>query len=415
MTGPSFADLFHVFGRIGLLSFGGPAAQISLMHRELVEKHKWLPEKQFLGALSFCMLLPGPEAMQLATYTGWKLRGTAGGLMGGLLFVLPGAVVIALLGALYIGLGDVRLVQAAFLGVQAAIVAVVIQALIRLSRKVLNSRRAFLIALVAFLCLFTSILPFPLVVLFAGAAGFVLAAPGRSGPPPKAPLPGWRRTLTTALIWATLWAVPIASLAVLNADFLFTLALFFSKLAIVTFGGAYAVLAYMVQSVVNEHHWLTTHQMMDALGLAETTPGPLILITQFVGQLAGHSQGGIPLAILAGLITLWCTFTPCFLWIFTGAPYVEHLLHNPRLTGALSMISAAIVGVIANLGLWFSLQFVFSETVTGPFGTLPVVDSFLPLNALLMALGGVLLLALRLPLIATLTATALASIATTLI
>ncbi|WP_372885673.1 chromate efflux transporter [Shimia sp.] len=409
LPAPSLGDLFGVFGRIGLLSFGGPAAQISLMHRELVEKRQWLDEEQFLGALSFCMMLPGPEAMQLATYAGWRLRGTPGGLIAGLLFVLPGAAVIALLGAVYIGFGDLPGVRAGFLGVQAAIVAVVIQALLRLSRRVLRNRRAALVALGAFAGLFSGLLPFPVVVIAAGCLGFAL---GRDPATKRdaGPLPGWRRTLPVVLGWAALWAAPLVLLALLDAGFLLTLGLFFSKLAIVGFGGAYAVLAYMVQAVVTEHQWLTTHQMMDALGLAETTPGPLILVTQFVGQIAGHGAGGAGMAALAGLITLWCTFVPCFLWIFTGAPYVEAVLRHPRLTGALALISAAIVGVIASLGLWFALHVLFGETRSGPWGTLPVFDSFEPAQAALVLLGAALLFLLRLPLVATLAATALSAI-----
>ena len=403
---PSLREMVAVFGRIGLLSFGGPAAQISLMHRELVEARPWLEEKEFLGALSFCMMLPGPEAMQLATYTGWKLRGTPGGLIGGVLFVLPGALLIALLAWFYLRFGDLAPVRAAFLGVQAVVVAVVVQALLRLSGKVLQDRPSRLAAGFAFLALFTQALPFPAVIVLAALAGFLLPAPSAPGPstrPLRVPL---KRTLRTIAIWGGLWALPILALALSQATMLLDLALFFSRLAVVTFGGAYAVLAYMVQAVVQDHQWLTTTQMMDALGLAETTPGPLILVTQFVGHLAGYQAGGFSLALIAGLITLWCTFVPCFLWIFAGAPYVETLLQAPRLTNALRLISAAVVGVIANLGLWFALHVLFAaHQVVGPL-TLPDLSSFQPLSALLILFGGVLLLWLRLPLVATLFATA---------
>ena len=398
MNNPSVSEMVRVFGRIGVLSFGGPAAQISLMHRELVETRNWLKEKQFLGALSFCMMLPGPEAMQLATYTGWRMRGILGGLIGGLLFVLPGAIVIALLGALYIAYGDLPPVKAAFLGVQAAVVTIIVQALIRLSGKVLKDWPARLVAIAAFAALFTSVLPFPAVVLLAGIIGFLRPSTpdARDGPATIVP---WRQTLRTVLIWGGLWAIPVFGLWAGSATFLTDVALFFSKLAVVTFGGAYAVLAYMVQAVVNDHQWLNTSQMMDALGLAETTPGPLILVTQFVGQLAGFQQGGAGLAIAAGLVTLWCTFTPCFLWIFACAPYVENLLHQPKLNGALTMISAAIVGVIANLGLWFGLHVIFAEHIQMSWGTLPVLSSFQTLATGLVGLGAVLLFVFRTPIV----------------
>ena len=398
MTPPSISEMVRVFGRIGLLSFGGPAAQISMMHRELVETRNWLKEKQFLGALSFCMMLPGPEAMQLATYTGWRMRGVLGGLIGGLLFVLPGAIVIALLGALYIAYGDLTSVKAAFLGVQAAVVAIIVQALFRLSGRVLKDWPARLMAIAAFVILFTSALPFPAVVLLAGFIGFLRPSSpdSREGPASKVL---WHQTLRTVLIWGSLWAIPVFGLWASGATFLTDIALFFSKLAVVTFGGAYAVLAYMVQAVVNEHQWLNTSQMMDALGLAETTPGPLILVTQFVGQLAGFQQGGVGLAIAAGLVTLWCTFIPCFLWIFACAPYVENLLHQPKLTGALAMISAAIVGVIANLGLWFGLHVIFADHIQLAWGTLPVLSSFQTVATALVGFGAVMLFVIRLPIV----------------
>lgn len=405
---PSLLELIRVFGRIGLLSFGGPAAQISLMHQELVDRTGWLEEKKFLGALSFCMMLPGPEAMQLATYTGWTLRGTIGGLIGGLLFVLPGALVIALLGALYISYGDLPVIKAAFLGVQAAVVAIILQALGRLSRKVLVNQTARLAAILAFGALFTGLLPFPVVIVLAAFVGLLLPASSHSQESVQVSVP-LAATVKTILIWGALWGVPIGFLWASNAVFLTEIALFFSRLAVVTFGGAYAVLAYMVQSVVTDHGWLTTAQMMDALGLAETTPGPLILVTQFVAQLAGYANGGASLAVAAGLVALWCTFIPCFLWIFAGAPYVNKLLGQPRLTSALAMISASVVGVIANLGLWFALHVVFSDHVTTAFGTLPVWTSFETFATGLVALGCVLLFALRLPLLATLAVCAVAA------
>lgn len=403
-TTPTLPDLFRVFGRIGILSFGGPAAQISLMHRELVDRTGWIKEEQFLGALSFCMFLPGPEAMQLATYAGWKLRGVPGGLIGGLLFVLPGALTISLLAYLYIAFGSVSAVEAAFLGIQATVIAIIVQAMFRLSFKVLNGALNLIVAALSFLCLYTGLLPFPAVILLAGVLGALLAQPGASSDTPAAP--PQNRPLPTVLTWAGLWAAPIMLVWMLDHQFLLTLALFFSKLAVVTFGGAYAVLAYMVQAVVNDYQWLETAQMMDALGLAETTPGPLILVTQFTGILAGHAQGGLSLAILAGLLTLWCTFTPCFLWIFAAAPYVENLLSQPRLTGALKMISAAVLGVIANLSLWFAMHFLFDEVSQTVIGAVPILDSFAIVPAFLAGVAALLLLALRLPLLATLAAMA---------
>jgi len=352
---PSYSDLFRVFGRIGLMSFGGPVAQISLMHRALVEEQAWLEEKQFLGALSFCMLLPGPEAMQLATFTGWKLRGTRGGMIAGLLFVLPGAVLIALLAGLYVAFGQVPIVQSAFLGVKAAVVAVVFQAMLRLAPKVLSSPLNIGFAVAACCILYMGVLPFPALILSAGVAGYVTAKPpavSAAGVSTQMRATGLARTtLKTVIFWGLLWAAPIVLVWGIDHTFLIDIAVFFSKLAVVTFGGAYAVLAYMVQSVVTDFEWLTTAQMMDALGLAETTPGPLILVTQFVGHLAGYAQGGVGLAFIAGLLTLWCTFVPCFLWIFAGAPYVDNLLENPRLSGALKVISASVLGVIANLSI----------------------------------------------------------------
>ena len=408
---PSLTELFRVFARIGLLSFGGPAAQISLMHTELVQRRSWLEEKQFLGALSFCMLLPGPEAMQLATYAGWRLRGVPGGLIAGLLFVLPGALVITALALGYASYGQVPLVQAAFAGIKAAVIMIVLQALLSLSRRALSGWDDWLLAGAAFVAMFFLAVPFPLVIAIAalwGALRAVRTTSDRTAPAaPHAPSQALApvplvQTLVTVAIWGTLWALPVVLVWAMDARFLTDLALFFSKLAVVTFGGAYAVLAYMTQAVVETHGWLTTQQMIDALGLAETTPGPLILVTQFVGLLAGHAESGPALALLAGALTLWVTFTPCFLWIFAGAPYVEALLARPRLKGALAGISAAVVGVILNLSVWFALHVLFGDVSRGPLGPLPVPASFLPINAGLTCLAAILLLGLRLPMIAVL-------------
>jgi chromate transporter len=357
---PQMAELFRVFGRIGLLSFGGPAAQIALMHKELVEERGWLTEKQYLQALSFCMLLPGPEAMQLATYAGWRVAGVAGGLIGGLLFVVPGAVVILALAALYAVYGGVPLAEALFLGIKATVIVIVAQALLKVSARALSGPLAWTLAVAAFLGLFVLQLPFPLIVIGAALIGAVAATgPASVAPAPRVPPSG---TLRTVMLWGAIWLLPLAALwVVAPGGILAEVGLFFAKLAVVTFGGAYAVLAWMVQEVVQDFGWLTTAQMMDALGLAETTPGPLILVTEFVGFLAGAQEGGLGLGVAAALVTLWVTFAPCFLWIFAGAPYVEWIATRPRLQGALDAITAAVVGVIANLSLWFALHVVFGE------------------------------------------------------
>ncbi|NEK20810.1 chromate efflux transporter [Sulfitobacter sp. JBTF-M27] len=395
MSAPAWGMLTRIFGRIGLLSFGGPAAQIALMHRELVEERPWLSEAAYLRALSLCMLLPGPEAMQLATYAGWRLRGIAGGLLAGLLFVVPGAIVIAALALGYAFYGQLPLVQAAFLGIKAAVIIVVFQALRKVAGKALHELQGWLLALLSFLALFLFGLPFPLIILTAGLWGMLINAgstvPENIVTPPKA------HSLATLLIWSAFWAAPLAFLWVTDQSFLLQLGLFFSKLAVVTFGGAYAVLAYMTQTVVQDYGWITTDQMIDALGLAETTPGPLILVTEFVALLAGFAQSGISGAIAAGLLALWVTFTPCFLWIFLAGPYLERISAQPRLAGALQAITAAVVGVIANLSLWFALHVLFADVTPNAIGAmpLPIWSSFIPAAAGLTLLGAVLMLGLK--------------------
>ena len=379
----TFADMTRTFGRIGCLSFGGPAAQIALMHKELVEDRGWLNEDDFLRALSFCMLLPGPEAMQLATYAGWRLRGVAGGLLAGLLFVLPGAAVIAALVWLYTLFGGLPLVQAGFLGIKAAVIVIVVQALARIAQKALKDRTGQAIAAAAFLAVFLFNLPFPLVV--ALAAGFGLfqrpaANTAKLEAPVHVPHSHWRNVL----FWAMIWLVPLAGLSLIGSEFLATLGWFFAKLAVVTFGGAYAVLAYVTQTVVSDHGWITTSQMIDALGLAETTPGPLVLVTQFVAMLAGHGQGGAGMALAAGLVALWATFAPCFLWIFAAAPYLEHITRLPRLQGALTAITAAVAGMMLNLSLWFTLHLLFTEQATSRFGVILPNWSSLDTHALVL-------------------------------
>lgn len=393
----SLAELARVFGRIGLLSFGGPAAQIALMHRELVETRDWLSERQFLGALSFTMLLPGPEAMQLATYAGWRLDGMRGGLLAGGLFVLPGALVVLFLAALYAIFGQLPLVAALFLGIKATVIVVVIEALLRVGRKALKGAVAYGLAALAFLSLFAFALPFPLVIAGAALAGALWMQAEADAAVAAAPRVRTARTLTTVATWGALWLVPLLLLWLVAPEGLLTqVGLFFAKLAVVTFGGAYAVLAYMVQQVVGDYGWLTTGQMMDALGLAETTPGPLILVTEFVGFLAGAGQGGLWLGLAAALVTLWVTFVPCFLWIFAFAPYVEWITGQPRLNGALSGITAAVVGVILNLSLWFALHVFFgsvTQVTLGPAQLWLPDPATVDLGAILLAgLAGWLLL-----------------------
>ncbi|NNE86581.1 MAG: chromate efflux transporter [Silicimonas sp.] len=406
------AELFSAFGRIGLMSFGGPAAQISLMHKVLVDEKKWLTEEQFLNALSFCMMLPGPEAMQLATYSGWRLRGTFGGLIAGLLFVVPGALVIAVLAGVYVTYGSVPVVASVFLGVKAVVVVIVIDALLRIAGKAFTRPAHRVLAVLSFLAIFVFHIPFPLIVLTAGLWGWVTAA---SSNLPTETAPARVSVTKPVLIWGSLWAAPILGLWAAGAAFLTDLALFFSKLAVVTFGGAYAVLAYMTQEVVVSKGWIETEAMIDGLGLAETTPGPLILVTEFVGFLAGFAAGGLWMAIAAAIVTLWVTFIPCFLWIFAGAPFIDQLTHAPRFSGALKAITAAVVGVIANLSLWFAAHVFFgrlSEVQIGPARILtPDFASLQPLPAILAIGAALLMFNLKLSLEKTLIAGGLAGLA----
>ncbi|MFT6025651.1 MAG: chromate transporter [Ascidiaceihabitans sp.] len=365
----STKEMFSAFGRIGLLSFGGPAAQIALMHSELVERRKWLDEDQFLRALSLCMLLPGPEAMQMATYAGWRLRGTFGGILAGLLFVIPGALVILALALGYVIYGQLPLVQAAFLGIKAAVIIVVLQALMRLGTKALKTREAWVIAAFGFIALFAFGVPFPLLIGAAGLYGYLTATAQTT--PARAPTQR-PNTLGVIAVWGALWAAPLVLLALYDQTFLTQIGLFFSKLAVVTFGGAYAVLAYMSQTVVQDFGWITSGQMIDALGLAETTPGPLILVTEFVALLAGYAEGGIGLALAAGAIALWVTFIPCFLWIFVAGPYIETLTDRPKLARGLQCITSAVVGVILNLSIWFAMHVLFAQITH--WGALPLPD-----------------------------------------
>ena len=396
---PTLGEAFIVWLRIGLLSFGGPAAQIALMHREVVDARRWLDERQYLNALSFCMLLPGPEAMQLATYAGWRLHGTLGGLVAGLLFVLPGALVMLLLAAIYALYGNLPLVSALFLGVKAAVIVIVVEALLRVARRSLQLPEHWLVAGLAFVGIFFLAIPFPLIIGLAALFGFLRAA-GHSADAPVAVGVSPRASLATASIWLSLWALPMLALALLDPNgLLFDIGAFFSKLAVVTFGGAYAVLAYLGQDVVTQFGWLEAGEMMDGLGLAETTPGPLILVNEFVGFLAAFREGGLGYGVIGALLTLWVTFTPCFLWIFVGAPYIDWIGSQSRLRGALTAITAAVVGVILNLSIWFALHVFFAEVSMQRAGPLvlwrPQLDTLDWRVIVLSLLCALLLLRLR--------------------
>lgn len=413
---PSRSRAFTVWLKIGLLSFGGPAGQIALMHKILVEERKWIDESRFLHALNYCMLLPGPEAQQLATYIGWLLNRTIGGLVAGILFVLPGAVVMLTLSIAYALYAEIPLVAAAFVGVKAAVLIVVVEAVLRIGKRALRTAPMYLIAAAAFAAIFLFAVPFPIIVAGAALVGFVggmtrpdlfvvikgqpaddagtvsvvdaMAARGELGHT----APSGRRSLWLILIFGGLWGGPVAALfyAFGSGNVFSEEAAFFSKLAVVTFGGAYAVLAYMAQQAVETYSWLTGAEMLDGLGLAETTPGPLIMVTQFVGFLGAyrHAVGIDPIlaGVLGSIVTIWVTFAPCFLWIFLGAPYIERLRDNLHLSAALSGITAAVVGVILNLAVWFGLRMAFDEV-----GSVDIVGLSLPMldfaTADLMAIG----------------------------
>jgi len=402
----SFAEATRVWMRIAALSFGGPAGQIAVMHRILVEEKRWIGESRFLHALNYCMLLPGPEAMQLATYFGWLLHGVRGGLVAGCLFVLPGFLSILALSVLYASFQEATLVQALFFGIKAAVLAIVIEALLRIGKRALKTWPMYLIAASAFVAIFVFDAPFPLIIAMAALVGFLGGRfdPGRflvikahetpddekdsstdavleAGDSDRIQ-PTWRGALRTALTWGSLWAAPIIALLLLvGPDHVFTeLAVFFSKLAVVTFGGAYAVLAYMAQEAVQTYGWLAPGEILDGLGMAETTPGPLIQVVQFVGFLGGYRDAGMmgPVAsgVVASVIVTWVTFAPCFLWIFLGAPFIEKLRGVKLLTAALSAVTAAVVGVILNLAIWFALHVVFArlDEVSGYGASLLVPD-----------------------------------------
>jgi chromate transporter len=395
----SFGDALKVWARIGLFSFGGPAAQIALMHRVLVDERKWLSEERFLHALNFCMLLPGPEAMQLATYAGWRMHGLRGGLAAGLLFVLPGAVVVLALSMLYVAFGSIPVIGALFFGIKAAVLAIVVEALLRVSRRALRQ---------------------PVIILAAALVGFFRTA-GEAFQPAAVRI-HFGETLATMAVWLALWLVPVALiLLAFGPQHVFSgIAVFFSKLAVVTFGGAYAVLSYLAQEVVQARGWLTTGEMVDGLGLAETTPGPLILVIEYVAYLSAHRfAGGLWGGIAGAAIALWVTFVPCFMWIFAFAPYLDYLRSMPRLSGALAAITAAVVGVILNLSLWFALHVLFEKvtrvTVPPLDIWLPDLASINPLSVLLAVAAALMLLKFDLGVVRTIVVSALAGLASMLL
>ena len=381
----------RVWLRVALLSFGGPAGQIAVMHRIVVEEQRWISERRFLHALNYCMLLPGPEAQQLATYIGWLMHRTLGGLMAGGLFVVPGIVAIMGLSYVYAAFGNVPLVVASFFGLKAAVLAIVLEAVFRIGKRALKNNVLRALAAAAFVGIFFFDVPFPVIILGAGLIGLAGAASGAQvfklagghgagggneiaaadtvlgDALPAHARPNAGRALAVAGLWLTLWLVPvIALLAMLGADNVFSqIAVFFSKMAVVTFGGAYAVLAYVAQQAVEHYGWLKPGEMLDGLGMAETTPGPLIMVLQFVGFMAAFRDAGTLSPMLAGtlggLLATWVTFTPCFLWIFVGAPFIELARDNKALNGALSAITAAVVGVVLNLAIWFALHAIFRQ------------------------------------------------------
>ncbi|MDX2307432.1 MAG: chromate efflux transporter [Hyphomicrobium sp.] len=422
VSNPSFAEALPTWAKIGFVSFGGPAGQIALMHKILVDEKRWIDEQRFLTGLNFCMLLPGPEAMQLATYVGWRLHGIAGGLAAGLLFVLPGAALILALALAYAQYGQLDVAETVFLGVKAAVLAIVVEALLKVAKRALKGPFDWALAAAAFVAIFAFAVPFPLVVIAAGLVGYVRgtsapAPPALSLEPIRVP---WQSTATTIALWLAIWLLPLVAIGAWAGPghVLTECAWLFSKLAVVTFGGAYAVLTYLAQEIVQTYGWLTTGEMLDALGLAETTPGPLILVIEFVAVVAAWRHGGEPqfgMALLGGFVALWATFAPCFLWVFAGAPYVERLHSMPRLKAALAGITAAVVGVIMNLTIWFALHVLFRSVGKWSFGPLqmelPDLLSLDPRAAVLSVLAFALLFGFNRGILQTLAMTALAAVA----
>jgi chromate transporter len=435
--GVPFAEAVRIWLRIAALSFGGPAGQIAVMHRIVVEERRWISEERFLHALNSCHLLPGPEAQQLAIYIGWLMHRTRGGVVAGALFVLPGVIALMALSWIYVISGNVSLVAGLFFGLKAAVLAVVIEAVLRVGRRALKSRPAIAVAGMAFVALFFFAVPFPLVVLAAAATGFVadrLGYPllGKAGHSnqgndllgeqiPDHARPSVARAIGVVAVWLPLWLGPVLLLWLfLGADDVFTrLGVFFSEVAVVSFGGAYAVLTYAAQQAVEVHHWLRPEEMLAGLGMAETTPGPLIMVLQYVGFLAGYRAPGTmpPLlaGTLAGLLVTWVTFTPCFLWVLLGAPYVEAMRGVRALGAALSAVTAAVVGVILNLAVWFGIHVIFRETATRHGFWLrldvPVLPSLDVFAALLAAAAAIAIFRFRVGIMRTLLACSLAGVA----
>jgi len=405
---PTFVAAFRFWLKLGFISFGGPTGQIAIMHSELVEKKRWISEARFLHALNYCMLLPGPEAQQLATYVGWLLHKTWGGVVAGALFVIPSMFILWALSFVYVAFSNVPSVAAIFYGLKPAVLAIVAAAVIRIGSKALKNEVMGTLAAVAFVAIYFFKVPFPIIILAAAMIGFIGGKVRRDkflvirGHGPKTgsaettaiddnaavaehTRPTLARALKVCATWLALWWIPIALLALWlgTSHTLFREAIFFSKASMVTFGGAYAVLPYVSQQAVETHGWLTAPQMLDGLGLAETTPGPLIMVLQFVGFLGGWNQPGAlpPLlsATLGALITTWTTFIPCFLWIFLGAPHIEQLRGNEKLTSALSAVTAAVVGVILNLAVWFGLHVLFPAGAVDWFAVAIAVIAFVGL------------------------------------
>lgn len=437
--GVSLRDAFWTWLRIACLSFGGPAGQIAVMHRIIVDEKKWAPESRFMHALNYCMLLPGPEAQQLATYIGWLMHRTLGGLIAGGLFILPGVISIMALSVIYALWGDVKIVAALFFGLKAAVLAIVLEAVVRIGRRGLKSRTMRALASASFIAIFFFSVPFPAIVLAAGLIGYAAASRGSAAflaaghgsahedgisllgneTPPHA-LPSAKRAAQVSVIWLALWLVPVAAiLACAGPQSVYsTIAVFFSKMAVVTFGGAYAVLAYVAQQAVETYHWLTPGEMLNGLGMAETTPGPLIMVLQFVGFMAAfRSHGDLPpllAGVLGGLLASWVTFAPCFLWIFLGAPYIEKVRANKALSGALGAITAAVVGIILNLAIWFAIHTIFRRTVAinnyGLNFDAPVISSVDPWSLALALAAAAAIFRLRAGMIPTLLACCLGGI-----
>src|SRR4051795_6789293 len=442
--GVSLREAFRVWLRVAMLSFGGPAGQIAVMHRILVEEKRWISESRFLHALNYCMLLPGPEAQQLATYIGWLMHRTLGGIMAGVLFVVPGIIAIMALSYVYAGYGNVPAIAALFFGLKAAVLAIVLEAVVRIGKRSLKNSVMRALAGAAFVGIFFLNIPFPIIIFGAALIGFVGASTGAtafqlegghgSGKEdggvvdsllgeelPEHTRPTVARALQVSSVWLALWLIPVIALVLtLGRGNVFSeIAVFFSKMAMVTFGGAYAVLAYVAQQAVENYGWLQPGEMLDGLGMAETTPGPLIMVLQFVGFMADFREPGAlsPLmaGTLGGLLATWVTFTPCFLWIFLGAPFIEVLRGNRALSGALSAITAAVVGVVLNLAIWFAIHTVFAQVQPvrrGPFGFDAPVLSSANLWALLLSAAAILaMFRFKVGMVTTLAATSAAGIA----